>query len=292
VSAEPAIWRVERRQVLPAAGRGACSERVTVEGDLDRHRHAFLELAFVVSGSGLHETAAGERRLAAGAAVAIDGSGWHAYRACERLEVCNLYVAPELLARELAWLPDDPLLGALLLAGGEIEGGSADAELPPAELASVLDALGRLDHATPPSRAREVACSLLALEAFAAALVAHRARDAEPLRPVPAPVREAAALLREQCDRPWTLELLAATVHLDRSHLARGFRAHTGMPPMTYLAHVRAERAAALLLHADEPIAAVGAAVGWADPAHFARRFRAHFGVSPTEYRARRAADR
>jgi AraC family L-rhamnose operon transcriptional activator RhaR len=280
------IALVARRQVLPAAGRAVSAERVTVDGDLARHRHAFLELAFVAGGRGVHLTEAGERTLARGDAIAVDGTGWHAYRDCAALEVCNLYVAPELLARELAWVPDDPLLGAVLGAGAHLEGGAADVTLDAAELADVLGLLDAFAALAAPSRAREVAHVLLVLEPFAAALVAHRARGAQPLRPVPEPVLRAAALLREQTDRPWSLELLATAVHLDRSHLARGFRAHTGMPPMTFLAHLRAERAAALLLHTEQPVTAIGAAVGWPDPAHFARRFRAHFGVAPSAYRA------
>ena len=60
-----------------------------------------------------------------------------------------------------------------------------------------------------------------------------------------------------------------------------------GLPPMAYLAQVRAEHAAVLLLYSDEPITGIGRAVGWPDQNYFARRFKAHYGLSATTYRKR-----
>lgn len=56
---------------------------------------------------------------------------------------------------------------------------------------------------------------------------------------------------------------------------------------MAYLAQVRAEHAAVLLLHSAEPITGIGRAVGWPDQNYFARRFKAHYGLSATTYRKR-----
>jgi AraC family transcriptional regulator, L-rhamnose operon transcriptional activator RhaR len=56
---------------------------------------------------------------------------------------------------------------------------------------------------------------------------------------------------------------------------------------MAYLAQLRAEHAALLLLHSDEPVTSIGRAVGWPDQSGFARRFKAHYGLSATAYRKR-----
>ena len=77
---------------------------------------------------------------------------------------------------------------------------------------------------------------------------------------------------------------------MTRRYLVRLFKASTGLPPMAYLAQLRAEHAAALLLHSDQPITSISQAVGWPDQNYFARRFKAHYGLSATTYRARFAA--
>jgi AraC family L-rhamnose operon transcriptional activator RhaR len=69
--------------------------------------------------------------------------------------------------------------------------------------------------------------------------------------------------------------------------VVRLFKASTGLPPIAYLARLRAAHAAALLLHSDQSISCIGRAVGWPDQNYFARRFKARYGLSPTMYRAR-----
>jgi AraC family L-rhamnose operon transcriptional activator RhaR len=76
-------------------------------------------------------------------------------------------------------------------------------------------------------------------------------------------------------------------LHLAPGYLVRLFKAATGPPPMAYLARLRAEHAATLLLHSDQPVTCIGQAVGWPDQNYFARRFKAHYGLSATSYRAR-----
>src|SRR5438874_3132459 len=87
--------------------------------------------------------------------------------------------------------------------------------------------------------------------------------------------------------RDWTLTGLAAELHLASGYLVRLFNAATGLPPMAYLAQLRAEHAAVLLLHTDEPVTSIGRTVGWPDQSMFARRFKAHYGLSATTYRKR-----
>ncbi len=97
-------------------------------------------------------------------------------------------------------------------------------------------------------------------------------------------------LLESDIARPWTLTDLAEELHLAPAYLVRLFKDATGLPPKAYLAQVRAERAAVLLLHSDDPVTSIGRAVGWPDQNYFARRFKAHYGLSATTYRKRFAA--
>ena len=94
-------------------------------------------------------------------------------------------------------------------------------------------------------------------------------RHEEPGTAHPAVVR-AMGRLEADLARDWTLTGLAAELHLAPGYLVRLFNAATGLPPMAYLAQLRAEHAAVLLLHTDEPVTSIGRTVGWPDQSKFA----------------------
>jgi len=112
--------------------------------------------------------------------------------------------------------------------------------------------------------------------------------DAASLRqfmPLRAEARKVVDLLCERPERRWTLQSLAAAVHLSPSQLGRIFVAAYGRTPMTYLKAVRAERLTRLLRETDLPIEAAMREVGWNSRGHAARMFRQAVGVTPTRYR-------
>lgn len=95
----------------------------------------------------------------------------------------------------------------------------------------------------------------------------------------------AARLLAEAPERDWRLRDLATLAHLSTSQLGRAFTQRFGMPPMRYLAHVRAHRLAELLVETGLPVGVAMTHVGWHSRGHAARQFTAIVGVSPSAYR-------
>lgn len=108
--------------------------------------------------------------------------------------------------------------------------------------------------------------------------------------PLRAEARRVVELLREEPEQRWTLQALAAAVHLSPSQLGRVFVDAYGQTPMTYLATVRAERLARLLRETDLPIETAMREVGWNSRGHAARMFRQCVGVTPARYRQKAAA--
>lgn len=100
----------------------------------------------------------------------------------------------------------------------------------------------------------------------------------------------AVGVLRDRLAEPWTLDSLAAEVHLSRSQLVRAFDATVGTSPMAYLRKLRAERMARLLVSTDLSIAEAARSVGWRNQFHASQCFHSHYGISPTEYRRRQPA--
>ena len=214
-----------------------------------------------------------------------------ATRTATGLELYNCCFSSELLRRELAWTREDPLLGYLLWTGPYSAPRPRHADHP-------------LDHASArrlqwPTWTHWPRCATSPLPGTGATSrpavpAVQPARPGGRRRATPLPTagrarasggRPGDADARGRLAHRWTLTELAEELHLAPGYLVRLFKAATGLPPMAYLAQLRAEHAAVLLLHSDEPVTGIGRAVGWPDQNYFARRFKAHYGLSATTYR-------
>jgi AraC family L-rhamnose operon transcriptional activator RhaR len=257
------------------------------------HTHSFVEIAFAVGGAATHHCLAGRREMRPGDVVLLRPGVWHGYENCQRFEVYNCCFSSELLRRELSWTREDPLLGFLLWAGPYSSPGRGMLTITldsaaVGECLTHLDALAALRHRPLALHRPDIVgrLSLLFGQLGQAVAQAGGVPPGELGSAHPAVV-QAMRLLEADLARDWTLTGLAAELHLAPGYLVRLFNAATSLPPMAYLSQLRAEHAAVLLLHSDDPVTSIGRTVGWPDQSSFARRFKAHFGLSATTYRKR-----
>jgi AraC family L-rhamnose operon transcriptional activator RhaR len=272
---------------------GALAHAVPYLHDHDSpvHTHSFVEIAFVVSGEGVHNCLNDRHEVRPGDVILLRPGVWHGYDNCRDLNVYNCCFSSELLRRELSWVREDPLLGYLLWAGpySSSARGMLTAALDMAtfrECLTHLDALAALRNRPQQRHRGDVIGRLSLLFSQLGQAVARTDQSLDEAAVHPA-VGHVMRLLEADLVRQWTLAELADEVHLTPGHMVRLFKGATGLPPMAYLAQVRAEHAAVLLLHSDEPVTGIGRAVGWPDQNYFARRFKAHYGLSATTYRKR-----
>jgi len=266
------------------------------EHDSPVHSHSFVEIAFPVSGTATHYCLAGRHEVRPGDVVLLRPGVWHGYEKCSPIEVFNCCFSVELLRRELSWTREDPMLEYLLWTGPYSTPGRGVLTMrldPPAfdECMTHLRALATLRYRPLEQHRGDIVGRLALLFSELGRAVArnHGAQVTEGSRAHPL-VARAMDLLEADFARRWTLASLADELHLSPGYFLRIFKAATGLPPMAYLARVRVEHAAVLLLHSDEPITGIGQAVGWPDQNYFARRFKSHYGLSATTYRQRFAA--
>jgi AraC-like DNA-binding protein len=92
-------------------------------------------------------------------------------------------------------------------------------------------------------------------------------------------------LLHDRPAEPWTLETLAAEVHLSRSTLARRFADAVGEPPLAYLTRWRMHVAAHRLRHTTATVETIASSVGYRSEYAFNRAFARHRGQPPGRYR-------
>ncbi len=83
----------------------------------------------------------------------------------------------------------------------------------------------------------------------------------------------------------WKVEELAQVCCLSRSAFAARFVARVGMPPATYLAHVRLDAATDLLRDTALPVTLIAANVGYMSEAAFSRAFKRRYGTPPARWR-------
>jgi AraC-like DNA-binding protein len=80
-------------------------------------------------------------------------------------------------------------------------------------------------------------------------------------------------------------QALAAEFGMSRSHFSYVFHQRTGLSPARFLAEVRIDKAARMLLDTGEPVKTIAAACGFANPNHFAKVFRRLRQQTPAAFR-------
>lgn len=100
-------------------------------------------------------------------------------------------------------------------------------------------------------------------------------------------VEDAAARMERDPKAKFTNAQLAAEAGLSETRFTALFRRIKGMPPHTYAAMARLERAKKLLAETDAPVQKIAASLGFCTPQHFAGQFRRTYGMSAVEWRAR-----
>jgi AraC family transcriptional regulator, L-rhamnose operon transcriptional activator RhaR len=282
------MHRILRDEIFSPAGPPVAAQRLALHEDVTPHGHAFMEFAVVTAGAATHVSSAGSQPLSRGCVLVLRPGEWHGYADVDELSVLNVYVGPEVFARELAWLAEESRLAALLRPRSRAATHQPPPEvrLDPQPLGSVERWCAELAGSRPgiSDRVSRLGHLVLLLGGLAAAREdADGAAVGKPTHPA---VVAAVRLIESDLTADWSISRLAQEASFSPAYLTRLFTQQLGLPPMAYLHRLRAERAGALLIETDLPVAAVGAAVGWVDPSYASRRFRACFAMSPAQYRA------
>jgi AraC family L-rhamnose operon transcriptional activator RhaR len=251
------------------------------------HYHDFFELALVLQGEGLHVTSTGSRPVRRGTVAFIAPGASHGWEMCEDLVVYNCFVRDEAARFDLSWAQRDPRLSYLFAPAPGIPRLPIALDLEEdafSQCHAHLEAV-RLRPTEERSEAFDLGHLLLALDGLARRLGPDEVGPGVASPAAPTVVRAAVRLLGDDLRRHWTLDALASELCVGVFHLVRLFKQWMGTPPIAFANHLRAERAAVLLASTDDPVADIGARIGWPDPSHFARRFRNAYGCGPRAYR-------
>ncbi len=91
--------------------------------------------------------------------------------------------------------------------------------------------------------------------------------------------------IQQHLDEALSIEDLAAVAHFSPFHFHRIFQGMVGESVMAHVRRLRLERAAARLMHSDQPITRIAFEAGYEAHEAFTRAFHTMFGESPTRFR-------
>lgn len=103
-------------------------------------------------------------------------------------------------------------------------------------------------------------------------------------------VERSVEFMKGHLREPLTVAALAALANLSRSHYTASFRRVTGYAPLSYLNHLRMQRAVQLLNATDLSVKQISEQLGFSDQFYFSRAFSKMHNHSPSEHRRRYAA--
>lgn len=100
------------------------------------------------------------------------------------------------------------------------------------------------------------------------------------------PVSATIALVNENySDANMTLESIAESFYISKSHLSRLFKRLTGISFSAYLKNIRLAKACALLVDTDKTIDTIMKMCGMRDATSFYKAFEGYTGLTPNQYR-------
>ncbi|MFA5562143.1 MAG: AraC family transcriptional regulator [Eubacteriales bacterium] len=106
----------------------------------------------------------------------------------------------------------------------------------------------------------------------------------------PGRAQQVTLFLEHHCDRPLTLDEIAAHVGTDRFSLCRWYAKETGETVMSSLRRIRMQKAKKLLRYSSYSVEQIGRMCGYDSPSYFSKTFREQTKRTPRQYRQRGAS--
>ena len=98
-------------------------------------------------------------------------------------------------------------------------------------------------------------------------------------------VSEVVKYVRKNISVRTSVEDMAASMFVSRTHLAAKFKAESGMTLSEFILKEKVKEAKRLLKYTDKGLCAIGEYLGFSSQSHFTRVFKKYSGKTPSEYR-------
>ena len=264
------------------------------------HKHEFIEIVYVISGSAEHETAGGRYPVTKGDVIIVNYDTPHAFHAVEGrepFEAFDLMFTPDFLDTSLIRAGDfNEMCSSFLFYSLFPAQEAIGPDLHLSESSSgvfgelfhkiYMEYTGRQKGYSELMRAYliELIIKLFRkLESHASGKISVKQKRA---------VEETVQYLRESFHTHITLDELATRIFLNKDYLNRIFRKSTGLPVNAFLQRLRVEEACRLLISTEGRMEEIAVVCGFGDTKAFYSAFKRTVGTTPGKYRAEHGGGR
>ena len=259
------------------------------------HKHTFIEIVYVVSGSAIHQTATGSYEVSAGDVIVVNYDTPHAFHELtgdQRFAAYDLMFTPDFLDTSLMSANDfGELCSSVLFYSLFPQQQTIGPDLHLA--GSSYNSFGELFNRIYMEFSGKQKGYLGLVRAYVTELIIKmfRRMDSAAERKISSRQKEAVsaalAYLKENYHTHITLEELAMHIFLSKDYLNRIFRENIGMPVNAFLQKLRVEEACRLLSTTEMSVVEIGAACGFPDTKALYAAFKRCMQMTPGEYRSR-----
>ncbi|MBQ7207308.1 MAG: helix-turn-helix domain-containing protein [Lentisphaeria bacterium] len=247
------------------------------------HRHDFVELCFVASGSGLHVCGDHRTTVSRGDVYVIPRGSFHEYRECSPdFDVINILYIPELVPMPRLDITRLPGWEAFYLCKGD---DSPRFKLAEEDFSPVLALVRELEEENRTRYPGHLFNMLGIFMHLLGKLVRLYSRNAGKAASYSPGTADAIAYLNRNFAAKVSIEKLCSVACMSKAALMRNFFRNTGTTPRQYQLNLRIAEAAVLLRSGTDTLEEIAIRTGFSDTNYFGRQFKRITGLSPAAYR-------
>ncbi len=287
-----ALAVLKRKNFFDQPHRRVVVHRMPRQTPMFRHRHEFCEIVFILSGTGVHVTGGFRREIGPGDVLVINSRRAHGYERTRGLNLVNILIHDDVLARIARSLRDVPGYHALFNTKAERWKRPHERDRIQLNATERVQAGEWIERLEAESRSYSPENALIA-EAYLtliAGLIARRYRGGTERGKgaAAAGVGGVVSWIEQNLDQPMRVGALARRAGMSERSFYREFKKMTGCAPVEYVLQARVMKAAEMLQAspARRRVAEVAQACGFADSNYFSTCFRRIKGCSPRAFGA------
>lgn len=250
------------------------------------HLHEFIEMVYILHGSGVHGIDGVEYDLKPGSLLFINYRQVHYFRTDTEMEMCNILLDPEWISEKL--IDSENAFELLTLSAfsyfsKDIDGGRPLIMFSGEERQQIERLLKNMAM----EKAEKKTGYTTVLKSQAMVMLTYIFRemssDIAPVRKGFTP--EFLAYIRENCSEKLTLNELAKKCFYNPSYFSRLFKEHYGVTVTEFINQIRLEKAMEMLLKTELSVEEIVERTGFSRKATFYKLLKENTGMTPQDFR-------